>query len=198
MLQPYCAGSFWVPSNTECHLRLTQPPTPSNHSTLAAGQISDGNSTLSVGSEDTNPYGFNGTSWPDVFIFNGTTFINGVPSNSTNTTSYPPGTNSDSPRLPFPISYPTASSYPLATGTSPSTPLSTAKPNTCSKGSLSQYLGTIQGQTDFPIKYALSMSNGPCGRYSVWPVPVNETLDTSLTDPGMAIGMGKRSIRLTL
>ncbi|KAH5315921.1 hypothetical protein HBI08_088540 [Parastagonospora nodorum] len=139
---PYCAGSFFVPSLSECHLRLTQAPTHSN-TTLTAPRL------LSL------PYN---ATYPIL--------------NSTN-----------------PIAMP----MPIATGTSPSTPLSTAAP-TCGKGSLSLYLGTIQGQTDFPIEYALAMSNGPCGRFTVWPVPVNESLDTRLVDPPM----GKRSVRLTL
>jgi hypothetical protein len=36
------------------------------------------------------------------------------------------------------------------------------------------YLGTVQGELDFPKEYALVFSNGRCGRFSVWPVPVNE------------------------
>jgi hypothetical protein len=46
---------------------------------------------------------------------------------------------------------------------------------TCGAGSMSQYVGTIQGTPDFPEQYALSFSNGPCGRMSVWPIPVDET-----------------------
>jgi hypothetical protein len=48
------------------------------------------------------------------------------------------------------------------------------------------------GQNDFPKEYALSMSNGPCGRFSVWPIPVNETSDPMLVDArkrGIVIGM---------
>jgi hypothetical protein len=56
-------------------------------------------------------------------------------------------------------------------------PLTTATPvqnsnGTCAAGSMSLYLGTIQGQEDFPEEYALVFSNGPCGRFSAWPVPV--------------------------
>ncbi|KAF1915688.1 hypothetical protein BDU57DRAFT_557772 [Ampelomyces quisqualis] len=73
------------------------------------------------------------------------------------------------------------------TGSWPSTPLSTSSSaaNTCGSGSRSLYLGTVQGQTDFPIEYALALSNGPCGRFSVWPVPVNSSLDNSLSDAPM-------------
>jgi hypothetical protein len=81
------------------------------------------------------------------------------------------------------------------TGTAPSMPpLSTSAPNTCT-GSRGFYLGTVQGQTDFPMDIALWMSNGPCGRLSVWPVPVNSSLDTSLSGPpvpvkrGLSLGM---------
>ncbi|KAI8940616.1 hypothetical protein NX059_001888 [Plenodomus lindquistii] len=66
-------------------------------------------------------------------------------------------------------------------------PLSTGTPSpirnsntTCGMGSLSTYLGTIQGQEDFPIQYALAFSNGPCGRMSVWPINVDEQRDNSL------------------
>ncbi|KAF1833273.1 hypothetical protein BDW02DRAFT_570255 [Decorospora gaudefroyi] len=45
---------------------------------------------------------------------------------------------------------------------------------TCASGSMSLYLGTIQGEEDFPSEYALAFSNGPCGRLSVWPLPVQE------------------------
>jgi hypothetical protein len=43
------------------------------------------------------------------------------------------------------------------------------------------------GQNDFPKEYALSMSNGPCGRFSVWPVAVNETRDPALVDMRMRV-----------
>lgn len=64
--------------------------------------------------------------------------------------------------------YPTASGSPIV--------------NTCPAGSRSLYLGTIQGQEDFPLEYALVFSNGPCGRLNVWPIPVTPSLDTSLED----------------
>ena len=86
----------------------------------------------------------------------------------------------------YPSSFPTL--YPSASGIFPtvissggiSAPVSTANPvqnsnTTCGRGSLSLYLGTIQGQEDFPEQYALSFSNGPCGRLSVWPVPMGDS-----------------------
>ncbi|KAF2819178.1 hypothetical protein CC86DRAFT_432236 [Ophiobolus disseminans] len=118
----YCAGSFFVPSELECHLRLTQAP--------ALPQL------------------------PAPFSYG-------------NGSSY--------------AAYPTASNA-LATGTSPSTPISTAGPGTCSKSSLSLHLGTIQGQLNFPKEYALVFSNGRCGRYSVWPIPMDARLDTTRQD----------------
>jgi hypothetical protein len=45
---------------------------------------------------------------------------------------------------------------------------------TCARGSLSNYLGTILGQDDFPVEKALSFSNGPCGYLSVWPIPTGD------------------------
>ncbi|OAL02683.1 hypothetical protein IQ06DRAFT_324807 [Phaeosphaeriaceae sp. SRC1lsM3a] len=98
------------------------------------------------------------------------------------------------PLFPFPH----AMLSPLYTGdgeTSASNPLSTASPtpSTCSTGSRGYYLGTVQGQTDFPMEYALWMSNGPCGRLSVWPVPVNSSLDTSLSGPPVPV---KRGVKL--
>ncbi|KAH7378420.1 hypothetical protein DE146DRAFT_626424 [Phaeosphaeria sp. MPI-PUGE-AT-0046c] len=101
-----------------------------------------------------------------------------------NTTTTLPGNSSNSTLSP-PFQFPNSTLSTFApTGTSPSTPLSTAPPKTC-KGSRDFYLGTVQGQTDFPLDYALWMSNGPCGRLSVWPVPVNNSLDTSLQGPPM-------------
>jgi hypothetical protein len=85
----------------------------------------------------------------------------------------------------------------LPTGTSPASPLSTGSTpvGTCAKGSRELYLGTIMGQTGFPIEYALAMSNGPCGRFSVWPIPVNSTASNS-TNGGVqmrARGIGYQS-----
>ncbi|KAF2031360.1 hypothetical protein EK21DRAFT_99736 [Setomelanomma holmii] len=57
-----------------------------------------------------------------------------------------------------------------------------SNPDTCPAGSLSLYLGTIEGQEDFPFEYALSFSNGRCGRFSVWPIPITDTTDTSVED----------------
>jgi hypothetical protein len=82
----------------------------------------------------------------------------------------------------------------LPTGTSPASPLSTVtKPaGTCAKGSRELYLGTIMGVSDFPIEYALAMSNGPCGRFSVWPIPVNTTASNPTVSgaPMKARGIG--------
>ena len=85
-----------------------------------------------------------------------------------------------------PSGYPTAAPYPTdrpnathiyPTGTSISSaviPISTSTPiNTCPAGSLSLYLGTIRGQEDFPEDIALVFSNGPCGRFSISPIPVD-------------------------
>ncbi|KAH7338523.1 hypothetical protein BKA66DRAFT_479721 [Pyrenochaeta sp. MPI-SDFR-AT-0127] len=57
---------------------------------------------------------------------------------------------------------------------------------TCPAGSLSLYLGAIQGQEDFPREYALAFSNGPCGYLSVWPVPVRD-LDDRIEDKKMKL-----------
>lgn len=103
--QPKCAGSFYAPGDSECHLRLTEPWTP-----------------------------------------------------------YPPSLPSASASSYLPSG--TGALYPISTGT--------AGTGTCSKGSLGLYLGTIRGQTKFPKEYALSFSNGPCGRFSVSPVPLRE------------------------
>jgi hypothetical protein len=51
---------------------------------------------------------------------------------------------------------------------------------TCGAGSLSLYLGTIQGQEDFQEEFALVFSNGPCGRFSVWPVQVQDVEEQNL------------------
>jgi hypothetical protein len=137
--QPFCAGSFFAPSDQQCHLRLTRPPAPT-YPTIPAAPYSN-----------SSYHPVNATS----------------PLNAT----YPTGSYTLPPT--------TASGVVLATGTSPASPLSTgsAPVGTCARGSRELYLGTITGQTDFPIEYALAMSNGPCGRFSVWPIPVNETAD---------------------
>lgn len=69
----------------------------------------------------------------------------------------------------------------LATGTTISTGVMNSNA-TCGRGSLSLYLGTIQGQEDFPLKYALQFSNGQCGYLSVWPIPVDEAEDVPTSD----------------
>ena len=98
--QANCAGSFYAPSLSECHLRLTSPAPPS------------------------------------------------LPGNATSTASPTP----------------TTALSPLSTS---------APPNSCAAGSMSLYMGTIRGQEDFPEPVALFFSNGPCGRFSVSPVPVD-------------------------
>jgi hypothetical protein len=138
--QPFCAGSFFAPSDQQCHLRLTQPPAPTYPTVPAA------------------PYGNS-----SYRLVNAT-----YPLNAT----YPTGS--------YTLPLTTASGVVLLpTGTSPASPLSTgtAPVGTCARGSRELYLGTITGQIDFPMEYALAMSNGPCGRFSVWPIPVNETAD---------------------
>jgi hypothetical protein len=42
------------------------------------------------------------------------------------------------------------------------------------------FLGIIQGQEDFPEAYALVFSNGPYGRFSVWPIPVGDVEEQEL------------------
>lgn len=106
-----------------------------------------------------------------------------LPSNSSNTNS----------TLSPPFLLPNSTNSALSpTATSPSGPLTTASPLPTCTGSRGFYLGTIQGQTDFPLEYALWMSNGPCGRLSVWPVPVNSSLDTSLSGPPVKRGLELR------
>ncbi|KAF2246349.1 hypothetical protein BU26DRAFT_532893 [Trematosphaeria pertusa] len=123
---PYCAGSFYAPGVSECHLRLTQPPTP----------------------------------YPP-------TLPSGTPLPSSNTT------------------------LPSATGTMAVAPISTGTPTpgngTCAAGSLSLYMGMIRGSETFPREYALSFSNGPCGRLSVHPIPVDWNVRGSLPKRGMEI-----------
>ncbi|CBY00807.1 hypothetical protein LEMA_P019370.1 [Plenodomus lingam JN3] len=134
-----CAGSFFVPSMQQCHLRLTQPPSAAPPA-LPAPSASAG-----------------------LFLANG---------------SYPTAYASGSGALLAPSSV-VATPLPLSSVSAVALPLQHSN-STCSAGSLSLYLGTIQGQGDFPIEFALEFSNGPCGRLSVWPIPVDEALDNSL------------------
>ncbi|KAF2639076.1 hypothetical protein P280DRAFT_70585 [Massarina eburnea CBS 473.64] len=146
---PNCAGSFYAGGISECHLRLTQPFTPYPPAL---------------------PSPSSGTGLPYPSPSAGTLAPYPIPSNGS--------------------FFPTASGYVTATASS-LVPIGTGTPGngtgtpgngtvtppsngTCAAGSLSQYLGTIRGQNgnDFPEKYALSFSNGPCGRFSVSPIPV--------------------------
>ncbi|KAF2012436.1 hypothetical protein BU24DRAFT_252429 [Aaosphaeria arxii CBS 175.79] len=112
---PNCAGSFFVPSRQECHLRFTVAPVLNATSPLIPG----GNVTLG------NVVGPTGTAI-------------------------------------------------LPTGTSLT--VQTQVPASCAKGSDTLYLGTIRGKSerDFPRRFALAFSNGPCGRMSVSPIRVRQ------------------------
>ncbi|KAH9872958.1 hypothetical protein J1614_005353 [Plenodomus biglobosus] len=149
-----CAGSFFVPSMLQCHLRLTQPPSAA----LPALPARPFNSTGPVASDSASI----GYGEGDLF-------------NATYPTSYPTASGLISSGI-IPTGV-VAIPMPLSTGTLG--PIVNSN-TTCPAGSLSLYLGTIQGQIDFPIEYALEFSNGPCGRLSVWPIPVDEDLDNSL------------------
>ncbi|CAE7008044.1 hypothetical protein PTTW11_01638 [Pyrenophora teres f. teres] len=197
---PNCAGSFFAPSDLECHLRLTQPPAALP--TILASPIYPSGVAYPSGAVYSS-----GIVFPPGVFPSGTVLPSGTgaPYTITNNTlarrclldspqpsSLPNLTLpavSDAPypflNATYPSSFPTL--YPSASGifptvTSPSgisAPMSTSGPvknsnATCGRGSLSLYLGTIQGQEDFPEQYALSFSNGPCGRLSVWPVPVDD------------------------
>ncbi|CAO2649301.1 Nn.00g066860.m01.CDS01 [Neocucurbitaria sp. VM-36] len=142
----FCAGSFFVPSDQECHLRLTQPPAAAAAPMPALPAPSS--------------------------------YASGTPFSMM-------GYNSSHYNATYPTAYPTASAGIFPTGAlsmvpSPSASAIAAPGNgTCAMGSMSLYLGTIQGQSDFPEEYALRFSNGPCGRLSVWPIPVTG-MDDSL------------------
>ncbi|KAF1851199.1 uncharacterized protein K460DRAFT_382686 [Cucurbitaria berberidis CBS 394.84] len=140
---PFCAGSFFVPSEQECHLRLTQPPAASIPALPAPSTYPSG-----------GLYGY------------------GYGSNATYPTAYATGSG-----MMRPTGASSGVPFPVATGGG----VAPVGNGTCAIGSLSLYLGTIQGQEDFPIEFALAFSNGPCGRLSVWPIPVTE-LDDSIED----------------
>ncbi|OAL51350.1 hypothetical protein IQ07DRAFT_586881 [Pyrenochaeta sp. DS3sAY3a] len=59
---------------------------------------------------------------------------------------------------------------PMATGGPPAVMHSNS---TCSRGSMSKYVGTIEGRENFNPDYAITFSNGPCGRLDVWPIPLS-------------------------
>jgi len=132
---PNCAGSFFIPSMGQCHLRLTTAaPTLPQGATLAP------------------------------------------PTNSTNSSLALPtasgifytGTAISASILPTGAVNSSVSTIPVLASPSP-------LPNTCALGSLSLYLGTIRGRPtrEFPDRFAMYFSNGPCGRFSVSPIPVN-------------------------
>ncbi|KAF2854187.1 hypothetical protein T440DRAFT_388657 [Plenodomus tracheiphilus IPT5] len=152
-----CAGSFYVPSLTQCHLRLTQPPSAA----LPALSGSLLNSTSPAASASAFlPY----SASP---LFNGT-----HPTSCLTASSGHLLTPTGVVAVPIPLS---TNSVPAVLNSN----------STCGAGSMSLYLGTIQGQEDFPIEYALAFSNGPCGRLSVWPIPVDEEMDNSLDNKKM-------------
>ncbi|KAJ4302780.1 hypothetical protein N0V90_001671 [Kalmusia sp. IMI 367209] len=66
--------------------------------------------------------------------------------------------------------------------------------NVCPLGSLTEYVGEIHGKESFPEVYALSFTNGPCGRLSVDTVPLDGAdpfspsgVDVSLTPNPTAV-----------
>ncbi|KAH7117146.1 hypothetical protein B0J11DRAFT_593316 [Dendryphion nanum] len=64
---------------------------------------------------------------------------------------------------------------PIApSGTAPSVALATGSPSSCPSGSDSLFIGAIRGQlrNEFRDEFAVSFSNGPCGRFVFNPVPI--------------------------
>lgn len=153
--QPFCAGSFFAPSVQACHLQLTQaapapaPPSLPAPSMIAPFPMPSSNSSLPFPTASGAPYAMPGN---DSTM--GSPMATGlVPTGYT--TLLPRATpTADMSIMPV--------MEPALTGTS-------AHPGsgTCSIGSLSLYLGVIRGQNDFPMDYAVSFSNGPCGRLSI-------------------------------
>lgn len=155
---PYCAGSFYAPSISACHLQLTQAapnatvPTLPSATLLPPFPLPSSNTSL--------PYPVaSGAPFP---AGNDTAaFLTGTAALATAYSTL------------IPIATPISSSEEgsmsiLPIVESPSTG-TFAQPGagTCPAGSLTLYLGRVYGQSSFPPEVALYFSNGPCGRMSI-------------------------------
>lgn len=154
---PYCAGSFYAPSITACHLQLNQAVANSTGPTLPSGTLPpfplpSSNTSLPYPNASGAPYAAGNGSV--AYYPTGTAaLVTGY------TTLIPVAT---------PISSSEAGMSILPVTETPATG-TFAQPGagTCSAGSMSLYLGRVYGQSNFPPEVALYVSNGPCGRMSV-------------------------------
>jgi hypothetical protein len=161
--QPFCAGSFYAPSRQACHLQLTQAaPAPASPplsaSSLLPYPLSSSNISQPYPTASGAPYPIPGNATAGLFPTASGIMPSGLV--TLPSTASPIVAKRQVSILPI--------SEPASTGT-----LSNPGSGTCSVGSMSLYLGTVQGQTDFPKDYAASFSNGPCGRLSIDFKPVN-------------------------
>jgi hypothetical protein len=160
---PFCAGSFFVPYTRSCHLQLTQAaPVSSVPSLPSAGltppfPLPSSNTSLPYPLASGAPYPAGNNT---VALFPMGTGL--VPSGIS--TLMPSATlisnSSDGGMSILPIS------EPPAPGT-----FDQPGAGTCSAGSLSLWWGTAYGSPEFPTNYAVSVSNGPCGRMTIGFMP---------------------------
>lgn len=156
---PFCAGSFYAPSIRACHLQLTQAAAVSSIPSLPSASLTppfplpSSNTSLPYPTASGAPYPAGNDT---IALFPTATGL--LPSGFS--TLMPSATPVSSTMEGGMSILPVAEAPVTGTFDQPGA-------GTCSAGSLSLYLGKAYGQSDFPADYALSVSNGPCGRLSI-------------------------------
>lgn len=160
---PFCAGSFYAPSIRACHLQLTQAAPTSSVPTLPSATLTppfplpSSNTSLPYPTASGAPYPAGNDTLPLFPTASGILPSGYVPSGYTAVPSATPISSSSSGGMSI---LPIAEAPVTGTFDQPGA-------GTCSAGSMSLYLGKVYGQSDFPADYAMSVSNGPCGRMSI-------------------------------
>ncbi|KAF3042084.1 hypothetical protein E8E12_000312 [Didymella heteroderae] len=156
---PFCAGSFYAPSIRACHLQLTQAAPTSSGPTLPSTTLTppfplpSSNTSLPYPTASGAPYPA-GNDTLALFPTASGLLASGYSTLIPSATPIPSSTDGGMSILPI-------AETPV-TGT-----FDQPGAGTCSAGSMSLYVGKVYGQSDFPAEYALSVSNGPCGRMVV-------------------------------
>jgi hypothetical protein len=167
--QAFCADTFYVPSRRECHVLLTQaaptssvPPLPGPTS-LPFFPLPSSNTSLPYPTASGAPYHAGNNS----------------------AAAFPTAASGILLSTMMPIATPISSSV----GGSMSQPIfEQSGAETCSKGSLSVYLGKAYGRVGFDPTKAIVISNGPCGREGV------EYDQVAPVSPGQLKQLGARSL----
>ncbi|KAL6704618.1 hypothetical protein ACN47E_008015 [Coniothyrium glycines] len=148
-----CAGSFYVPSRGNCHIRLTQP-SPSTNTTDSA--------------------------FPTGLPAPPTNSTHGLYSLATGTGLPHPPLSTTPVTATLLSPYNASASHATSLYTPPSNSNATCSQGGRSlyMGAIQGF-----EDYRFPIDKALFFSNGPCGYFSVWPLAINPNRDNSVSDP---------------